>query len=59
MEMSFPKDAPFPSEVRVREETGDSTVIRFHDVRLNEPLKDALFTFSPPKGVELKERDAD
>jgi outer membrane lipoprotein carrier protein len=32
---------------------GQTTVIRFSDVRLNPPLDAALFSFSPPDGVDV------
>ena len=38
MEMFFKAGAAFPEEVRVFEETGDSTVIRFKDIKINKKL---------------------
>jgi len=32
---------------------GQTTVIRFSDVKLNPPLDAALFSFSPPAGVDV------
>ncbi|MFC1549450.1 outer membrane lipoprotein carrier protein LolA [Nitrospirota bacterium] len=48
MLMSFRKGKPFPYEVRVREESGDETVISFEKPELNNKLKKSLFVFKPP-----------
>ena len=57
MKMFFIKGAPFPYEVRVLEESGDETVIRFINPELNVKLKNSLFIFTPPKGVKVRERN--
>jgi len=56
MVMSFQKGSPFPSEVTMRESTGDATTIRFDSVKLNRELDPSLFTFTAPKGVKLRHR---
>jgi outer membrane lipoprotein-sorting protein len=57
MQMVFKEGAPFPEEVTVLEESGDRTVIRFHDLKANERLSDKLFVFKPPPGVKVRERE--
>jgi outer membrane lipoprotein-sorting protein len=57
--MFFPRGAAFPGEIRITEETGDITVIKFHDIRTNVKLPDSLFEFTPPPGVVLRERHID
>jgi outer membrane lipoprotein-sorting protein len=56
MQMTFRGGGAFPEEVAVLEGTGEKTVIRFHDVKTNLPLKDSLFKFEPPRGVTVRER---
>ena len=57
MSMHFMKSEPFPYEVRVMEETGDVTVIRFVNTDMNVNLKKSLFVFKPKKGVKVRERN--
>jgi outer membrane lipoprotein carrier protein len=56
MAMTFPEGAAFPSQVKIFEESGDHTVIDFHDIKTNVPLSDKLFRFIPPPGVVVRER---
>ena len=56
MAMTFPEGAAFPSQIIIFEETGDHTVIDFHDIETNVPLSDKLFRFIPPPGVVVRER---
>jgi outer membrane lipoprotein-sorting protein len=56
MVMIFPDGAGFPSEVSIFEETGDRTVIMFHEVKVNVAVSDELLKFSPPPGVVIRER---
>ncbi len=57
MDMVFPKERAFPSEVTVFQETGEKAVIRFANVKVNSRIKDDMFVFSPPPGTEVRERD--
>jgi outer membrane lipoprotein-sorting protein len=57
MQMVFKEGTPFPEQVTVLEESGDRTVIRFHDIKTNTPLSDELFVFTPPPGVRVRERE--
>jgi outer membrane lipoprotein-sorting protein len=57
MEMRYAPGKPFPEEVKIREETGDSTVITFRDVRINAEVPEELFVLKLPPGVPLRERD--
>lgn len=56
MLMHFSKGKAFPDEVRVMEEAGDETVIRFNEPSINIKLGKGLFMFKPPKGVRVNER---
>lgn len=56
VEIIFPGGMAFPEEVRVKEETGDSTVIKFLNIKINGSLSDELFVFTPPPGVKVRER---
>jgi|Deesub1362A_J573_1020465.scaffolds.fasta_scaffold00077_3 outer membrane lipoprotein carrier protein len=56
MEMMFPAGSAFPEEVKIKEETGDITVIKFKDVEINVPVPDELFVFTPPAGVKIRQR---
>lgn len=56
MEMLFDPDAAFPREIRITEESGDLTVIRFSGVELNAEIPDSMFVFTPPPGVTVRER---
>jgi outer membrane lipoprotein-sorting protein len=58
MEMEFASGDVLPGRVAVFEDSGDRTEIRFEDVRTNVTLKDALFRFTPPRGVEVREHEA-
>jgi outer membrane lipoprotein-sorting protein len=57
MEMRYAPGKPFPEEVKIREETGDSTVITFRDVLINAEVPEELFVLKLPPGVPLRERD--
>jgi outer membrane lipoprotein-sorting protein len=57
MEMQYAPGKPFPEEVKIREETGDSTVITFRDVLINAEVPEELFVLKLPPGVPLRERD--
>jgi outer membrane lipoprotein-sorting protein len=57
MEMQYAQGKPFPEEVKIREETGDTTVITFTDVRINAGVPEELFVLRLPPGVPLRERD--
>jgi len=57
MDMFFKPAAPFPHRVRIIEETGDVTVIKFHDIKINVELPSGLFRFTPPPGVEVRDRE--
>jgi len=56
MLMHFRQGSAFPYEVRVREESGDETVIRFIDPEFNTRLSKGLFVFKPARGVKVRER---
>ena len=57
MELLFPPGGAFPMEVKVVEETGDYSVIRFDKIQSNVKLNDSLFRFTPPPGVQIRERE--
>jgi len=44
-----------PLQTERFEQGGDRTMFTFSDVKINIPLKDTLFDFVPPKGVEVVE----
>ncbi len=56
MRMTFGPEDAFPREITVTEESGDSTAIRFHDIKKNAPLSGSLFVFTPPSGLKVRER---
>jgi outer membrane lipoprotein carrier protein len=56
MKLFFPTDAAFPRTVTTVEETGDQTVISFSQVETNVSLPGDIFSFSPPPGVDVRER---
>jgi outer membrane lipoprotein carrier protein len=55
--LDFADRSPFPRAVATEEESGDSTTIEFHDMVLNGAVPDDLFTFTPPQGVQIKDRE--
>ena len=57
MEMEFKGVGPFPEKVTVFEEGGDRTEIFFKDVVLDGKIAQEVFIFTPPKGINIRERN--
>lgn len=47
-----------PQVMELHDNLGQSTRIRFHDIRLNPGLKPGHFAFKPPAGTEVVDGDA-
>ncbi|GAB4390076.1 MAG: hypothetical protein Kow0025_19620 [Thermodesulfovibrionales bacterium] len=57
MELRYARSSPFPEKVIMSEPTGDKTVIRFEDIRINEPVPEDLLKFTPPPGARVTVRE--
>jgi len=47
--------AGVPQKLRFSDPLGGNTVVELRDLKVNGPIPDAQFTFTPPKGVEVVE----
>lgn len=47
-----------PQRLRFSDPLGGNTVVELRDVKVNAPIADTQFKFTPPKGVEVVEGDA-
>jgi outer membrane lipoprotein carrier protein len=56
IEMEFTEQSSFPGKITLVDSNNEETVITFRDARINREIEDALFNFSPPKGVTVRER---
>lgn len=56
IEMEMPEDEAFPKIMRLIDANNEATVIAFSDVKLNTQLADEIFRFTPPQGVNVRER---
>jgi outer membrane lipoprotein carrier protein len=56
IELVFKGQEAFPSEVSITETIGDTSSIRFDDVKLNAQFSDEMFVFQPSPGTIVKER---
>lgn len=57
IEMEFMGQASFPRMIKLLDSNGEATVITFSDVHLNTLIQDNIFSFTPEKGVTVRERN--
>ncbi len=57
MEMVFEGEDAFPSEVSITDANGDTSAIKFENVKLNTQFREDMFVFHPPPGTVVRERE--
>jgi outer membrane lipoprotein carrier protein len=56
IEMELPEDSLFPRTVRLFDQNNEPTIISFRDVKLDNDVRDDIFTFIPEKNITVRER---
>lgn len=57
MVMLFKGEEAFPSEVSITDINGETSSIRFDNVKLNTQFRKDMFVFHPPPGTVVRERE--
>ncbi|MEW6108225.1 MAG: outer membrane lipoprotein carrier protein LolA [Nitrospirota bacterium] len=56
IEMEFAGNSFFPDNIKLTDSSGEETIIRFQEVRLNSDISDEVFRFIPDSRVIVRER---